>query len=320
VHLLLVLAAAFRVYVSNEASDDVSVIENDHEIARIAVGKRPRGIKLGVDGKLYVAVSGSPRAGPGQDESQLPPADRKQDGIAVVDVQQGKVVARLPGGPDPEAFDLRGPTLFVSNEDASMLSFVDLARAVVTRSVKVGAQPEGVTLSPDGRTVYVTSEEDGEVDAVAVADGKLLARIPVAPRPRAIAVLPDGSKAFVTAEQGAGVDVLDTRHNTALARIAIPGKPMGVALTKDGARLYVSTGRHGSVAEVDTKTLKVTRTVENVGQRPWGLGLSPRGDRLYTANGPSNDVSVIDTKTGAVVARIPAGTSPWGIAVSGENE
>ena len=65
----LLLALPHRVYVSNEASDDVSVIENDAVVARIAVGKRPRGIKLGTGGKLYVAVSGSPRAGPGQREA-----------------------------------------------------------------------------------------------------------------------------------------------------------------------------------------------------------------------------------------------------------
>src|SRR6185312_6998066 len=35
--------APYRVYVSNEASGDVSVIEGDKEIARIPVGVRPRG-------------------------------------------------------------------------------------------------------------------------------------------------------------------------------------------------------------------------------------------------------------------------------------
>ena len=90
----LLLALPHRVYVSNEASDDVSVIENDAVVARIAVGKRPRGIKLGTGGKLYVAVSGSPRAGPGQREEDLPPADRAQDGIAVVDLGRGEVTGR----------------------------------------------------------------------------------------------------------------------------------------------------------------------------------------------------------------------------------
>ena len=155
----LLLALPHRVYVSNEASDDVSVIENDAVVARIAVGKRPRGIKLGPGGKLYVAVSGSPRAGPGQREEDLPPADRAQDGIAVVDLGRGEVTGRLPGGPDPESFDLSadGKLLYVSNEDASALTVVDIKASRIVRSVKVGAQPEGVTVSPDGRAIYVTN-------------------------------------------------------------------------------------------------------------------------------------------------------------------
>ena len=43
--------------------------------AAIAVGKRPRGIKLSRDGtRLFVALSGSPMRRPGVDESKLPPA------------------------------------------------------------------------------------------------------------------------------------------------------------------------------------------------------------------------------------------------------
>src|SRR3954453_22379256 len=117
---------ALRLYVSNEASGDVTVIEDGKPVATIAVGQRPRGIKLRGE-KLYVAVSGSPRAGPGVREEDLPPPDRAQDGIAVVDVERRAVVARLPGGPDPESFDLSpdGKLLFVSNEDTSALSVVD---------------------------------------------------------------------------------------------------------------------------------------------------------------------------------------------------
>jgi len=127
----LLLAAPYRVYVSEEASDDVAVIENDALVARIPVGKRPRGLKLGPGGKLYVAVSGSPRAGPGQREEDLPQPDREQDGIAVVDLARAQTVARLPGGPDPESFDLSpdGRLLYVSNEDAGALSVVDIAAA-----------------------------------------------------------------------------------------------------------------------------------------------------------------------------------------------
>jgi YVTN family beta-propeller protein len=312
---------SYRVYVSNEASDDVAVLENDEPVARIAVGKRPRGLRFGPDGRLYVAVSGSPRAGPGMRDEDLPPPDRAQDGIAVVDLAHGNALTRLPGGPDPESFDLSrdGKLLFVSNEDASALSVVEIATARILATVKVGAQPEGVTVSPDGALVYVTSEEDSEVDVVDAISWKLVARPKTAARPRAVVFTPDGSRAFVSAEQGAAVDVIDARRHIRSGSVHIGGagtKPMGLAMTRDGSRLFVSTGRGGSVALIDVAAARLLRTFERIGARPWGLGLSPEGDKLYSANGPSNDVSVIDVGSGRVLKRVTVGKSPWGIAVS----
>ena len=55
-----------RVYVTNERSGNMTVIDanTNQAIATIALGKRPRGIRLAPDGKtLYVALSGSPIAG-----------------------------------------------------------------------------------------------------------------------------------------------------------------------------------------------------------------------------------------------------------------
>src|SRR6185503_3632671 len=75
------------VFVTNEDSDNVTIIDSgtDSVIAIVPAGKRPRGIRLSPDGKtLFVAVSGSPKGGPGVDESKLPPPDRRADGIAVI--------------------------------------------------------------------------------------------------------------------------------------------------------------------------------------------------------------------------------------------
>src|SRR3954471_7979437 len=101
--------APAEIFVSNEASNDVSVIDAQSLVvsATIAVGKRPRGLRLSPDGRtLYVALSGSPKAGPGKDAAALPPPDRSADGIGVVDLAARRLVRRLPSGPDPEAFDL----------------------------------------------------------------------------------------------------------------------------------------------------------------------------------------------------------------------
>src|SRR5207253_636968 len=76
-----------RVYVSDEPGGRMVIVDPaaGTVVGTLAVGKRPRGIRVLNDGQtLLVALSGSPIAGPGVDESKLPPADRKADGIGVV--------------------------------------------------------------------------------------------------------------------------------------------------------------------------------------------------------------------------------------------
>src|SRR5437773_2039383 len=123
---------AVRVYVTNEASGDISVIDPATQtvVATIKVGKRPRGLVISPDGKrLYVALSGSPNAGPGVDPKTLPPPDRASDGIGEIDADTYQVRRIIHAGNDPEqlAVSNDGTRLYVANEDAATASVVDLA-------------------------------------------------------------------------------------------------------------------------------------------------------------------------------------------------
>src|SRR6202043_240014 len=102
-------------------------------LATLPLGKRARGIHPSADGKLiFVALSGSPFAPPGVDESTLPPPDKSADGIGVFDIEQNKMLRKVPGGSDPEQFAVsRDGLLYVSNEDAGGVSFVDPVRGQV---------------------------------------------------------------------------------------------------------------------------------------------------------------------------------------------
>jgi PQQ-dependent catabolism-associated beta-propeller protein len=310
---------AYLVYVSNEGSGDMTVIDPDkpEPLATIPLGKRPRGIHA-APGFIYVALSGSPSAPPGVDESTLPPPDKSADGIGVFDLQQQKIVRKLFGGSDPEQFALSrdNKRIYVSNEDAAGVSIIDLSEGKVLGNIKTGEEPEGVTLSPDGRFVFVTSEDEGTVAVIDVAAGKTIKTIKVGRRPRSVAFLPDGSRAFVTNENDAAVTVLDVARLDAVRSIPLePGmKPMGTAMSRDGSKLYVSTGRGKKVAIIDTASEKVVGAME-VGQRPWGIALSPDEKLLFTANGPSNDISVVDLATKTVLRKIKAGDKPWGVLV-----
>lgn len=311
-------------YVSAEVSGEVVVIDPQFAsvLARIPVGKRPRGLKVSRDGRtLYVALSGSPRRSPNTDDDNLPPADRVADGIGVVDLVERKLVKTLPSGQDPECFDLSldGKTLFVSNEETATLTVLDLESGQIKRKIPVGEEPEGVTVRPDGKVVYVTSEQGSSVTAIDTTSFERVADIPAGMRPRAIAFSKDGAVGFVSNEFGGTLTAFDARANKPLGTVTVEAnspsgeRPMGLALSPDGAELFVSTGRGGAVAVIDVAKRQFARLIRHVGTRPWGIAVASDGKRVFTANGPSDDVSIVDPASGKVEKKVAIGGSPWGV-------
>lgn len=310
-----------KLFVTNEVGGDVTVIDvgTARAVATIPLGKRPRGVRVSPDGStVYVALSGSPIGGPGVDESKLPPADKKADGIGVVSVKDLKLERIIRGGSDPEQIALSsdGKTLFATNEDTSQVSAIDVADGHVIGTVKVGEEPEGVNLRPDGKVIYVTSEADSTVSVIDVASLKLLKTLDVGPRPRSTAFLPDNTRAYVPSENGSAMTMIDAQKHRVLKMIPLKGelvRPMGTAVSPDGKFLYTTIGRGKKVIFIDTKTNAPVGEVE-VGDRPWGIAVSPDGAMLFTANGTSNDVSFVDVASRMVTSKVKAGERPWGVA------
>lgn len=315
---------AFRVYVTNERSNNISVIDGDAlvVIATWPVGKRPRGVHLAPDGRLlYVAVSGSPRLGPGVDPDRAKSlkADKSADGIAVIDVRTGRLMRKMDVGSDPEEFAISadGKTLYVSNEDEAQASAWDIASGRRLFAAAVSEEPEGVALHPTRPEVYVTCEALGDVFVLDNQTGARRAVLRVGGRPRQVAFSRDGAWAYVPVEGKAELAIIDAGAHRLTRTISIPGPgvlPMAVALSANGSELFVSTGRGNSIAVIDRAQLTISASIP-VGTRVWGIGLSPDGRALFTANGASDDVSVVDTSGRKEIKRIKAGAGPWGVAV-----
>lgn len=311
---------AYRVYVTNERSGDLSVIDGrTYEVlATVPLGKRPRGIQVSPDRtQLFIALSGSPIAGPGVDESTLPPADPSADGIGVVDIASLKLLRVIRGVSDPEQLVVSpdGKYLYIASEDSGTAVVVDVATGETVATQEVGGEPEGVGISPDGRFVYVTSEEDHQVSVIDTGTNEVIKQFEVGMRPRQATFTSDGARAYVTGELDGTISVIDANEHKVIHTIKLSGemvRPMEVDLSPDDSVIYVTTGRGRKLVAIDNKTYEPIGEV-TVGTRPWGLALSPDGKYLFTANGPSNDVSVVDSKSLAVVATIPVGTSPWGV-------
>jgi YVTN family beta-propeller protein len=329
-------ASAYQVFVTNERSGDVTVINGGDfsVVATIPVGKRPRGIHTSANGKsVYVALSGTPIEAPPQIDAHGNPvfekkkggdddddnADKSADGIGVVDVASRKLATKLNAGSDPEEFALSkdGRQIYISNEDTKTASVIRIADSKVEHIIPVGQEPEGVTTTPDGKQFYVTCEAGGDIYVVDTNSYKSVAHFKVNGRPRSIAFLTAGGIGFIPSESAGELNVIDTVNAKVLKTIALPSgsRPMKVMLSSDETKLYVSNGRAGTVSVFDTHSYQLLETI-TVGTRPWGIGISPDGKFLFSANGPSNDVSVVDLKTNQEIARVKAGAGPWGIAIT----
>ena len=254
---------AVGVYVSDETGGSIIVIDaaTAQVTHRIAVGKRPRGLRLSRDGsQLLVALSGSPIAPPGVDESKLPPPDRSADGIGIVDLAKMALARTLQSGQDPETFDLSpdGATLFAANEDAAQMTALDVKTGTIRGRVEVGEEPEGVTVRPDGGVVYITCEGTNEVVAVDTSTLKAVARIKTGARPRAVVFTPDSATAFISDENSGTVTVVNAKTRvTSTIKIPqpkeskVPPRPMGVDLSPDPKWVYVGLGRAQAIAVID---------------------------------------------------------------------
>src|SRR5947207_7881710 len=216
---------SYLVFVSNERSGDVTVIDGatDSVVGSFPVGKRPRGIHAAPDGRrLFVTLSGSPRMAPGLDENRAP-ADKRADGLGVIDATARKLNDRWHVGSDPEQFAVSkdGKFAFIANEDDASASTINLDSGQSRGRIKVSEEPEGVGVNPASGEVYVTCEEKGEVFAIDPEQQRVIATIETGGRPRSVVFSSDGSRASGACENGGYVAGIYTPSHTMVSNIQL---------------------------------------------------------------------------------------------------
>ena len=299
-------AWAYKIYVSNEKDNTITVINSDGWKVEqtVDVGQRPRGILLSKDGKfLYVCAS-------------------DDDAVQVFETATMKLVKTLPSGPDPELFILHpsGNPLYIANEDDNLVTVVDVINNKVLAEVPVGVEPEGMGISPDGKVLVNTSETTNMAHFIDTTSYELTANVLVDSRPRFAQFTADGSQLWVSSEIGGTVAVIDPATQKIVKKITfeVPGvtpealQPVGVRVTKDGEKAFVALGPANRVAVVNAKTFEIEKYLL-VGQRVWQLGFSPDEKHIFSTNGVSNDISIIDVAKLKVIKSVRTGRFPWGV-------
>ncbi|MEO5703099.1 MAG: Calx-beta domain-containing protein [Gammaproteobacteria bacterium] len=297
--LLLVAASAHAApfaYISNENSNDVSVIDIATNIvtATVPVGLTPFGVAVNPSGsRVYVTNIDS-------------------NTVSVIDTATNTVVATVAVGTNPFgiAINPAGTVVYVANKTSDTVSVIDTATNTVTATLLVGTNPYGVAINPAGTFVYVTTLTSDDVKVIDTATNTVTATVPVGDTATGIAINPAGTRAYVANLSSNNMSVIDTATNTVTATLAVGINPAGVAVNSSGTIVYVANRGSSTVSVVDTASNTVVATVA-VGSRPLGVAINPAGTRVYVAHeSESGNVLVINTAINAVVDAVAVGNTP----------
>jgi YVTN family beta-propeller protein len=305
-----------RVYILCEGTGEVAVYDTQRAaiVRRIPVGRVPKGLSLAPGRKrLYVANSWS-------------------DNVSEIDTATLAVVRTLPAGYEPNAAiaDADGRFLYIANRISSDISVVDLASGQEVKRLAGGRGASYLALSPDGSRIYCThiypilaefrTAPESEITVVDTA------KQTVVDRPR----LHNAAGVFHTALSADGrlgiaaqlrpknlVPLAHVEHGWVMGNsLAVFGDdvggpvqvsideldryytpPFGIVIAPDKSFAYVSTTGSDSVTVVDLAAL--VRFIR---------AASPE-ERSALANDLSASANY-------VVARIPVGHAPKGLALS----
>lgn len=189
--------------------------------------------------------------------------------------------------------------------------------------------PYGAAVTPQGDFLLVTRPGANSVTRVSTSSFTSTSAqkdLPVGRQPQGVAVESRGLYAYVTnygdpAVSGT-VSEINISSFTVSDTIDVGKGPLGVAATYDEAdqvrKVYVANNADNSISVISGSN---TETITAVGIGPSGVALSPDGAYLYVALcSTKGAVAIIRTSDNTVVDTLPAGDSPWGVAVGSDGD
>ena len=190
-----------------------------------------------------------------------------------------------------------GKTLYVAQVTARSVAFIDVDSEKVTRTVPLGADLNGLAISPDGEKLYAAAGAfNGKIFIINTKTGKVKSTIDVGHTPIAPVVSLDGKTLYVCKRFNDSVLAIDLAAEKIIAEMPVTREPVAAAITLDGKKLFVANflpaGRvDGDFAAavltvIDTTEKKTitTITLPNGSIDLRGITVSPDGKYIYVSH------------------------------------
>lgn len=218
---------------------------------------------LNNDGSLlYVAVMGKPNA------------------ISTLDCYKNKFINNkkhvVQGRPAAIVTSIDGKTLYfaMGSPSTGAIYAINAESGTKTGEVKVGNNPNGLCMRPDGKEIYVSNLNAASVSVVDPATLTVKAVVPVGIEPFKMVASKDNSKIYVVCRKGNRIDIIDTTSHTVSKSVKTGDCPTGIAINGDGSRVFVTNNESRTVSIIDTKSDNVIQTtMAQPRSQPWGIAV-----------------------------------------------
>jgi len=296
-----------RVFVANESSNTVTVVDGDSFQVVATVDARNHAthdLAVSRDGRwLFATNLASGR-------------------LSAINTRALETVASIATGDRAHVVTLTNDNrqAWVANIGENTISIVDTGTFRILGTIAVGKGPTGLTFSRDGRFAYVSNQGDKTVEVIDTASHRVLKAIPVGTNPHFLVLGPDG-RIWGTNTGGTDIYVIDPATQDKIASINVGPAPQQIAFGfkgLQGPNAYVTVAGLNRVVVVsaDPSNLRILEQID-VGQRPNGISNNREGTRLFVVHEISNDMKVIDTGSSSLLATVPVGRKPIRVVYHG---
>jgi len=183
--------------------------------------------------------------------------------------------------------------------------------------IKVPAGPGMTIFSPDGQYGYVCSSFNPETVVIATTSHKVVGHVTqVSPFCPDIAATPDGKQVWLTLKDVGKAMVFNARPPFDVLKVIDTGpitNHVNIARNANGQFAYVTIGGLNEVKVFKTDTFEQVAVIPT-GALPHGIWPSGDGSRMYVGLENADAAAAIDTLTNKVIATIPIGQAPQGVA------
>ncbi|TXN06793.1 YncE family protein [Methylobacterium sp. WL103] len=306
-----------RFYTSDQFSNTVSVIDPAANtlLGVIRLGD-PTPINLSPLYRGQLLVHGM---GFSPDHRTLLAVSIGSNSVSFIDTATNAVrhTAYVGRSPHEAFFTPDGREVWVSVRGEDYIAVLDAATAMETRRITVPNGPGMTIFSPDGTYGYVCSSFSPETVVIDTKTHAIVGRVkqesPFCPD---IAATPDGKQVWFTLKDVGRTQVFSARPPFAPLKTIETGpitNHVNIVSTKAGQFAYVTIGGLNQVKVFLTDDFSQLATIPT-GALPHGLWPSGDGTRVYVGLENADKAAVIDTASNTVIAEVPIGQGPQGVA------